>query len=128
MLSGAVEGTRGNAGVVRIGLSVTGKINPIITCCQSYVAYVPFKVARVCYPEPWKSGMRPRNLVCITLLALCHLQVKGQALTNALPPAEAAQGAGNLGGADAEKAEAQTTAAELPDDPEQEMMPVAQPG
>jgi len=71
--------------------------------------------------------MRPRNLVCITLLALCHLQVKGQALTNALPPAEAAQGAGNLGGADAEKAEAQTTAAELPDDPEQEMMPVAQP-
>jgi hypothetical protein len=56
LLSGAVEGTRGNAGVVRIGLSVTGKINPIITCCQSYVAYVPFKVARVCYPEPWNRS------------------------------------------------------------------------
>jgi hypothetical protein len=32
-------------------------------------------------------GMRPRNLVFITMLALCHLQIRGQALTNAAPPA-----------------------------------------
>jgi hypothetical protein len=60
LLSGAVEGTRGNAGVGRISLFFTGKmtgeINPIITCCQSYVAYVPFKVAPVCYPEPWNRS------------------------------------------------------------------------
>ncbi len=34
--------------------------------------------------------MRPRNLVIITLLALCHLQLSGQALTNALPAASPA--------------------------------------
>jgi hypothetical protein len=56
LLSGAVEGTRGIAGVVRIGLSVTSKINPIITCGQSYVACVPFKLAHVCYPEPWNRS------------------------------------------------------------------------
>ncbi len=60
LLSRAVEGTRGIAGVGRISLSLTGKmtgkINPIITCCQSYVAYVPFKVAHVCYPEPWNRS------------------------------------------------------------------------
>jgi LPS-assembly protein len=60
--------------------------------------------------------MRPRNLVFITLLALCHLQLGGQALTNALP-------AGASGGA--EGAQAQQTA--LPDDPGQEMVPVAEP-
>jgi LPS-assembly protein len=65
--------------------------------------------------------------VCITLLALCHLQVKGQALINALPPANAAQAAVNPGSAGAEKADAQSPAAELPDDPEQQLMPVAQP-
>jgi len=48
-------------------------------------------------------GMRLRSLVCITMLALCHLQMRGQALTNAAPPAA------------------------LPDDPSQEILPVAQP-
>ncbi|HXR39738.1 MAG TPA: LPS assembly protein LptD [Terracidiphilus sp.] len=48
-------------------------------------------------------------------------------LTNALPPAQIVPGAGNSGGTSGEKAEAQTPAAELPDDPAQEMMPVAQP-
>jgi LPS-assembly protein len=56
--------------------------------------------------------MRPRNLVFITLLALCHLQVKGQTLTNAVPPAGA---------------NTQVPSSSLPDDPEQEMLPIAQP-
>ena len=47
--------------------------------------------------------MRPRYFVCITLLVLCHLQVSGQTLTNAVPSSS------------------------LPDDPDQEMLPVAQP-
>lgn len=47
--------------------------------------------------------MHPRNLLCITLLALCHLLLQGQALTNAAPSAS------------------------LPDDPGQEILPVAQP-
>ena len=60
-------------------------------------------------------------LVCITLLALCHLPLQGQALTDSLPPAvtsiaqqTAAPTVGN-------------SAATLPDDPGQEMLPVAQP-
>jgi LPS-assembly protein len=55
--------------------------------------------------------MRPRYLVFITLLALCHRQLGAQALTDALPPAA-------NGGA---------ATAPLPDDPGQEMLPVAQP-
>ncbi|MGO9337726.1 MAG: LPS-assembly protein LptD [Terracidiphilus sp.] len=47
--------------------------------------------------------MRFRYLVFITLLVLCHLQVSGQTLTNAVPSAD------------------------LPDAPDQEMLPVAQP-
>ncbi len=48
-------------------------------------------------------------------------------LTNALPPAQIVPGAANAGGASGEQADAQATAAELPDDPAQETMPVAQP-
>jgi LPS-assembly protein len=58
-------------------------------------------------------GMRPRNLVFITLLALCHLQLGGQTLTNALPPATQDPGT--------------DSAAQLPDDPGQEVLPIAQP-
>jgi LPS-assembly protein len=61
--------------------------------------------------------MRPRNFLFITLLALCHLQVRGQVLTNALPPAQ--QDASS-------SANTQATGA-LPDDPGQEILPVAQP-
>src|SRR5580658_6363887 len=76
--------------------------------------------------------MRPRNLVCITLLALCHLLLRGQALTNALPPPE--QQATSTG-AEAQtsqapvsaSADAQTPSSSLPDDPDQELLPVARP-
>jgi LPS-assembly protein len=57
--------------------------------------------------------MRPRYLVFITLLALCHLQVGGQALTNGLPPAP--------------QSPASDSTAALPDDPGQEILPIAQP-
>ncbi len=66
------------------------------------------------------SGMRPRNLLFITLLALCHLQLAGQALTNALPAAATAP---------VPVADSSSNAAleQLPDDPGQEILPVAQP-
>ena len=64
--------------------------------------------------------MNPRNFVCITLLALCHLQVAGQVLTNALPPAtKAAPLAANPA--------PDTSTAQPPDSPDQEILPVAQP-
>jgi LPS-assembly protein len=58
--------------------------------------------------------------VFITLLALCHLQVKGQTLTNALPPAQTSSAAGL-------DAKTPSDPDQLPDDPEQQMIPVAQP-
>jgi LPS-assembly protein len=65
--------------------------------------------------------------VFITLLALCHPQLKGQVLTNGLHPAqkEAASPDGPAEIHDAASAAAGTAA--LPDDPGQEMLPVAQP-
>jgi len=58
--------------------------------------------------------MRLRNLVFITLLVLCHLQLRGQTLTNGLPlPAQEPAGA--------------VPPASLPEDPSQEILPVAQP-
>src|SRR5579871_1668687 len=67
--------------------------------------------------------MRARNFVFITIVALCHPLVRGQVLTNPLPGEK--QGIGN-----GEQATARPTVVEkttLPDDPEQEALPVAQP-
>jgi LPS-assembly protein len=65
--------------------------------------------------------MRARTLVFITLLALYPMPFEAQVLTNSLPPPEqtsqqnpSAQDTGN-------------SAAVLPDDPSQEMLPIAQP-
>jgi LPS-assembly protein len=64
--------------------------------------------------------MRPRSFLCTTLLAVCHTIVMGQALTNALPPAQS--------GTEAHDQHAGARqAVNLPDDPEQEAMPVARP-
>jgi LPS-assembly protein len=57
--------------------------------------------------------MRPRTFVFITMMALCHLLVKGQALTNALPPSQ-------------QQTSIQSGSA-LPDDPGQEAIPLAEP-
>ena len=64
--------------------------------------------------------MHPRNFVFITLLALCHPQLSGQMLTNALPPAaQEANPSENVG--------PETQNASLPEDPGQEILPLAQP-
>ncbi len=64
--------------------------------------------------------MRPRYLVFITLLVVCHLQLGAQALTNAAPAAQR-----ETDGA----TESPTTpdADALPDDPGQELVPLAVP-
>ena len=64
--------------------------------------------------------MRSLNLVSITLLSLCHLQLRSQALTNVLPAA--ADSAANMTLVANNSANAQ-----LPNDPSQELLPVAQP-
>ncbi len=67
--------------------------------------------------------MCPRNLVCITLLAVCHLRLGAQAtqvLTNALPSPQ-----GETTGA--EDALVTPSSDALPDDPGQELVPVAKP-
>jgi len=65
------------------------------------------------------SRMHPRNLVFITVLTLCHLQVAGQMLTNALPPVQDLSTAAKLASDGSDLL--------LPDDPGQEAIPVAQP-
>ena len=60
--------------------------------------------------------MPPRNLVFITLLALCHLQLAGQTLTNALPQ--------DTGSPASPSNDAKP---DLPDDPGQELLPIAEP-
>jgi LPS-assembly protein len=72
--------------------------------------------------------MRPLNLLCITLAVLCHLQLWGQALTNPLPAAT--QSAASVKTAEQDRAATTpkaSSSAELPDDPGQELMPVATP-
>ena len=64
--------------------------------------------------------MRSRNLVCITLLCLCHLLLSAQALTNGLPSDEPGQFKVDAAGSGDQ-------AAQLPNDPGQEMLPIAQP-
>ncbi len=63
--------------------------------------------------------MRPRTFVFITVLINCHLFATGQALTNALPPAQSGTGD--------EVRTALAPDSVLPDDPEQESLPIAQP-
>jgi LPS-assembly protein len=75
--------------------------------------------------------MRPRHLVFITLLALCHPQLEGQTLTNALPPAVLEPVSANPtappGSAPVSSDDAQIPSSSLPDDPDQQLLPVAQP-
>ncbi len=84
--------------------------------------------------------MHPRNLVFITLLALCHLQVGAQTLTNALPAgaqgnfsveseANGSQEVQAPGGQlpDGQLPNGQLPNGQLPNDPGHELLPVAQP-
>ena len=63
--------------------------------------------------------MHPRNLVFITVMTLCHLQLVGQVLTNTLPPAQTPAGAAN--------GDQKISPSRLPDDPGQEAIPIAKP-
>ncbi len=101
-------------------------MNPVLpdplqafACNQSRAARVPCNLTCICYAG-LGSGMHPRNFVFITLLALCHPQVWGQVLTNALPPATYETPSQKNAGAE-------NDATQLPDDPSQEILPVAQP-
>jgi LPS-assembly protein len=60
--------------------------------------------------------MHPRNLVFITVMTLCHLQLVGQVLTSTLPPAQSPA-----------SGDQKISRSELPDDPGQEAIPVAKP-
>jgi LPS-assembly protein len=73
--------------------------------------------------------MRPRTLVFITMLTVCHLILRGQALTNAaLPATQDANRAGTTAtnGSGQSGAGAELSPS-LPDDPGQEILPIAQP-
>ncbi len=86
------------------------------------------RVTGFCYAEPctdFGSEMRPRNLVFITLLALCHPLLGGQALTNALPPAQPSLAAASASFANSSIQVEQGT--QIPEDPGQEVLPIAQP-
>jgi LPS-assembly protein len=67
--------------------------------------------------------MRPHQLVFITLLFLCHHQLGGQTLTNAIPPEPITERVFQDGTAPDRSV---PEALALPDDPGQEIVPVAQ--
>src|SRR6516225_4039775 len=63
--------------------------------------------------------MHPRTFVFITVMTLCHLQLAGQMLTNSLPAALEPPSAANTNSS--------APATQLPEDPGQEVLPVARP-
>ena len=66
--------------------------------------------------------MHPRYLVLIALLALCRLELGGQASANASPAAQQSAAVPS-----ANNPSADDSGASFPDDPGQELLPVAQP-
>jgi len=85
------------------------------------------------------SGMHPRNLVFITVLTLCHQLLGAQSLTNVAPPPVAHSVTGKsaselartqaetLNTNDAPAPNRQLANDSVPDDPGQEILPVARP-
>jgi LPS-assembly protein len=71
--------------------------------------------------------MRPRNFVFITMLALCHLILRGQALTSAAPPSGQEAGGAVASASDNPGQSGAGLASSLPNDPGQEILPLAQP-
>jgi LPS-assembly protein len=63
--------------------------------------------------------MHPRNFVFITVMTLCHLQLDGQMLTNALPPSQ--------GGAKTVRSAQDASVSQLPDEPGKDAIPIAKP-
>jgi LPS-assembly protein len=81
-------------------------------------AEIEMSRARICYAGVGPR-MQPRSLVFITLITLCHLQLVGQVLTNALPPAQRPASGVDRG--------QEISPSQLPDDPGQEAIPLAKP-
>jgi LPS-assembly protein len=72
--------------------------------------------------------MHPRNFVFITLMVLCHSQLRGQVLTNALPPSHTRGSTSTHSNLPASaRSVSSTPASQLPDDPSVELIPVARP-
>jgi LPS-assembly protein len=71
--------------------------------------------------------MRLRTFVFITTLALCHLLLRGQALTSAAPPSGKEASDAGASVSDSPGQEGAGGAVSLPDDPGQEILPIAQP-
>src|ERR1017187_1394375 len=73
--------------------------------------------------------MRPRYLLFITLLALCHQRLGAQALTDEFTPVPQSAAEGTVTGGDGPGTGSSGTAGSqpIPDDPGQEILPVAQP-
>jgi LPS-assembly protein len=69
--------------------------------------------------------MRPRHFVLLALLAVCHLNLGGQTLASAVPPAQQSPAGAAVPAADNPRTD--NSDAPLPDDPGQEILPVAQP-
>src|SRR4051812_22973179 len=68
--------------------------------------------------------MRPRTFVLITLMVLCHRLARAQVLTNALPPSQSAtQSSSQIQNPQNNP----SSAANLPDDPSLEALPIAEP-
>ena len=70
------------------------------------------------------SVMRSRYFWCITLFLLCHAQMQSQLLTNALP---AANTPGTVAGESPQQAAPAPATADIPDDPSQQILPLAKP-
>ena len=72
--------------------------------------------------------MRSRYFWCITLFLLCHAQMQSQLLTNALPASiTSSAAASDSASQGADPAASPQNPAQLPDDPSQQMLPVARP-
>ena len=71
--------------------------------------------------------MRARTFVFITMMVLCHSLVRGQVLTNALPPSHVKHGSGDQGSERTQPTDTRQPTPPLPDDPGEESLPVAQP-
>ena len=95
------------------------------------------RVLPECTPQLCYAGndqvMRSRYFWCITLFLLCHAQMQSQLLTNALPAPNTSvtrSGEGSLQSAEEaarDKTAPASASPEVPDDPSQQMLPVARP-
>ncbi len=111
------------------GRPIVDRVNPGFACCQSRASRVPIHVSGVCYAGPYAVlgfGIRLRYFLCITLLILCHLQLRAQGaqvLTNTAHPAKKV----HASTAQAASAASKLPASAIPPHLNHEQIPVATP-